>query len=259
MAGAILLGTSILGLAGWPWATLLVAFFLSSTLLSHYGRRRKAACLSEAAKGSRRDLTQTLANAGLAALLASCAGLAGPAQPVYTVLALAYVGALAAVNADTWATELGMLAGQQPTLITTGSRVPPGASGAITPIGTIAALAGACFVGAVAAILALPVDSPWLAESSWPPPLQAVPAFTWIGVAAVAGVCGALFDSLLGATVQATYYCAGCKKETERPVHSCGQETTLIRGRRRIDNDWVNFLASAFGAVVGALLSVVVI
>jgi uncharacterized membrane protein len=180
-------------------------------------------------------------------------------------LALAYVGALAAVNADTWATELGMLgaashfAGQQPRLITTGGRVPPGASGGISLIGTIAALAGACFIGAVAAVLALPVDSAWLAEAFWPSSLQAVPAFTWIGIAAVAGVSGALFDSLLGATVQATYYCAACRKETERPMHSCGRETTLIRGRRRIDNDRVNFLASAFGAVVGALLSVVVI
>jgi uncharacterized protein (TIGR00297 family) len=255
LAGAIVLGTSILGLAGWPWAFLLIAFFVSSTLLTHYGRRRKAAFLRETAKGGRRDLAQTFANAGIAALIASSAGLIGSSQPVYTVLALAYAGALAAVNADTWATELGVLAGQQPRLITTGRRVPPGASGGITPVGTLAALAGASFIGVVAALLALPANSALLAWMAWPEPLQAISIQTWIGVAAVAGLGGALFDSLLGATVQATYHCAACNVETERAVHSCGRATTLVRGQRWLDNDWVNFLASAFGAAIGALLS----
>ena len=49
----------------------------------------------------------------------------------------------------------------------------------------------------------------------------------WIGIGAIAGLGGALFDSVLGATVQATYYCDACRKETERPVHSCGRETTI--------------------------------
>jgi uncharacterized protein (TIGR00297 family) len=215
--------------------------------------------LQRAAKGSRRDLPQTLANAGVAALLASCVGLVGPAEPVYTVLALAYVGALAAVNADTWATELGVLARQQPRLITNGRRVAPGASGGVTPVGTLAALGGAAFIGAVAAMLGPAVSAPLSAWAMWPLSLAAISSLTWLGVATIAGISGALFDSLLGATVQATYYCPACKKETERPVHSCGRQTTLFRGRRRIDNDWVNFLASAFGAVVGALLSVIVI
>ena len=39
----------------------------------------------------------------------------------------------------------------------------------------------------------------------------------------LAGWLGALFDSLLGATVQSIYYCPTCQKETERyPLHSCG-------------------------------------
>jgi uncharacterized protein (TIGR00297 family) len=250
--GAILLGTTILGFAGWAWAFLLIAFFLSSTMLSRYGRRRKSLLLGEVVKGHRRDLAQSLANVGVAMVLAVSAGLIGPAQPVYTVLALAYVGALAAVNGDTWATELGVLAAQPPRLVTTGQRVTPGTSGGVTPAGTAAALAGAGFIGGVAAALGL------TAVSLWPAPVQTLSVMTWVGVAAVAGLGGALFDSLLGATVQGTFYCAACGKETERPVHSCGSQTALIRGWRRLDNDGVNLLASLFGATVGALLALLV-
>jgi len=62
---------------------------------------------------------------------------------------------------------------------------------------------------------------------------------------------GALFDSLLGATVQAIYYCPACQKETERnPMHSCGTQTTQIRGWKWLDNDLVNFACGAFGVMV---------
>ena len=66
----------------------------------------------------------------------------------------------------------------------------------------------------------------------------------------VSGLVGSLFDSYLGATVQAMYYCPVCKKETERRVHNCGTETLPLRGIAWINNDVVNFLATAFGAVV---------
>lgn len=255
IAGAILLGTAILGFGGWPWAIILVAFFVSSTALSYYGRRRKAQLLGEVVKGHRRDLAQTLANAGIAGLIALWAGLIGPANPVYAILALAYVGGMAAVTADTWATELGVLAAQLPRLVTTGRRVAPGTSGGVTAAGTLAALAGACFIGIVGALLrpTAPLLPGW---SLWPPALGVISAPMWIGVAAIAGLGGALLDSVLGATVQASYHCDACGKETERRVHSCGRETVLIRGWPWMDNDAVNFLASACGVAVGALLAI---
>src|SRR3712207_7774167 len=59
--------------------------------------------LFRSAKGARRDLAQTLANGGVA----TAAVLWGRAQPASPWLP-ALVGALATVNADTWATELGL-------------------------------------------------------------------------------------------------------------------------------------------------------
>src|SRR5262245_30796985 len=67
--GAVLVGTTIFGLGGWAWGTLLVVFFVSSSALSHYKERRKAALAEKFSKGSQRDLAQALANGGAGALL----------------------------------------------------------------------------------------------------------------------------------------------------------------------------------------------
>ena len=48
-----------------------------------------------------------------------------------------------------------------------------------------------------------------------------------------AGLLGALFDSLLGATVQAIYYCPACEKETERHlIHLCNVENFVVYTQR---------------------------
>jgi uncharacterized membrane protein len=68
-------------------------------------------------------------------------------------------------------------------------------------------------------------------------------------------VAGALFDSLLGATVQAMFFCPTCGRETERhPRHSCGTATKHVRGWAWLDNDGVNFAASLAGAIVSLAL-----
>ena len=129
VAGAIITGTLIFGLGGWEWGALLIAFFISSSVLSFYRARDKENLAEKFAKGHRRDLGQALANGGLAALLAVLSVVfpfGGRENGVMWFVACA--GAMAAVNADTWATELGVLSSRPPRLITTGRRVEVGAS-----------------------------------------------------------------------------------------------------------------------------------
>jgi len=227
---AAFLGGLTYGIGGLPAAILLIAFFVSSSLMTRAFSPRKRTVAKNFAKGGRRDWAQVLANGG-AGLLALLAGAMGW---VSTPLAwAAFAGALATVNADTWATELGVLSSTAPLLITSGKKVPAGTSGGVSLSGSAAALGGAALIAALAA---------WLA-GSWQIFL----------LAALAGVLGSFFDSMLGATVQAIYYCPKCKKETERhPLHSCGTATTLRRGWPWLDNDWVNFLS----ALAGTLLAV---
>ena len=114
VAGAMLVGTLIFGFGGWTWGLTLIAFFVSSSLLSHYRRAEKEAVAEQFDKNERRDLGQVLANGGLGALLAlavyflvDLAGQARAGHPLYVYLTVAYFGVMATVNADTWATEIG--------------------------------------------------------------------------------------------------------------------------------------------------------
>ena len=227
---AALSGGLIFGLGGWRWAVLLLTFFISSSLLSRLFARRKAAMNEKFAKGSQRDWGQVMANGGLGALLV----VVHAWQPELAWPWLAYAGAMAAVNADTWATELGVLSKTAPRLITNGKVVERGTSGAVSLTGSLAALGGA-------GLIAL---ATWLVGDG----ALEISLAAMIGVA-LAGLLGSFFDSFLGATVQAIYYCPTCQKETERtPQHTCGTPTTPLRGWRWLDNDWVNFACSLAGA-----------
>ncbi len=229
-AAAAFVGLAHFGFAGGRGASALLLFFVSSTALSRLGKKRKDALDYE--KGGERDAGQVLANGGVAALCA----LLLPFAPGPTFLPLAaMLGALAAANADTWATEIGSLAKHPPRLITTLRPAPTGSSGAISLPGTLAALAGAALLGAASLL--------------WPE------AGAWRGVLAVTlgGFAGSLLDSLFGATLQVQYRCPACGRLTEKREH-CGQATERARGLPWLNNDAVNTLATLGGAAAAALL-----
>jgi uncharacterized membrane protein len=111
----------------------------------------------------------------------------------------------------------------------------------VTLLGTGAALAGAASVGLVAEALGAGAKTPLRGR------------LALLGV--VGGMAGTLTDSVLGATAQAMYWCTRCQQETERRVHRCGQETEYLRGVRWLDNDGVNFVSTAAGALAAVLVA----
>lgn len=232
VAGAILIGALTFGFGGWSWGLLLGVFFVSSSLLSHYKESEKRAAAEKFDKTHRRDLAQALANGGTGAVAALFSVLI-PA-PVWFPF---FTGVIATVNADTWATELGTLSRRPPRLITTGKIVEVGTSGGISLLGTIVSLAGGLVIGLFAALSNRKEGAGQL-----------------VLAAAVAGLVGSLFDSLLGATVQQIYYCDNCGKETERKRHKCGSTTRPLRGWAWLNNDLVNLLASLVGGLIAVLI-----
>jgi uncharacterized protein (TIGR00297 family) len=217
--------------AGWNWGALLVIYFGASAVLSRLGKELKERRTSSiVAKAGARDATQVFANGAMFA----AAALVATMRPDVRWIALG-AGSLAASAADTWATEIGTLYGGMPRSILTWRIVPVGTSGGVSAIGSVAAIAGAMFVALVVVGL----------------------GWTWIVARCVmvGAIGGALLDSLLGAAMQSRRWCDTCERETEHIVHDCGTATQNIRGFQWMDNDMVNFLSSAAGGLIAAMLS----
>lgn len=228
--GAILTGTLTFGFGGWTWGGTLIAFFLSSSALTQVKKQRKQQLAGEKfEKGGQRDFSQTMANGGVGALLALLYGLTG--EPALLAL---FTGVMATVTADTWATELGVLARGEPRLITTLRPVAPGTSGGVSAAGVLASAAGALLIGVCVLLLFRIEHSAWLSSI--------------VVVALIGGVAGSLADSLLGATVQAIYRDAH-GNETERAFDHHGRAVQL-RGWRWMTNDFVNALSSVAGGLI---------
>lgn len=198
---AWLLGTVLFAGGGWSWLLLVGAFFVPASMLTRFTPPG-----GDGSQGSQdlagRRWDQVVANGGVAAAAAVIHGVTG--WPLgYGVAA----GAIAAAAADTYGTEVGRWSTTTPRLIINGATVPRGTSGGVTAIGTIGEIGGAVTVAAVAAVF-----------------VRETPSHLLFPTASIAGVSGALLDSILGATI-----------EDRVPW---------------IDNSAVNLLATAWGAGV---------
>ncbi len=227
-----LLATPLFGVGGWKWSIPIVTFFVLGTLFSKLGRDVKESPDGGFAKGSVRDYGQVFANGGVAGIMVVLS-FSFPSFDFYPL----YLGSIAAVNADTWSTEIGMMSTRMPRLITNGKTVQAGTNGALTPLGLLAGIAGS----GVIALSAFP----W-SES-----------LTTLGWVAAAGVSGALADSFAGATIQAKYQCPVCGRETEKRTHCRNQPTVHRSGIAWLGNDSVNGICASAGAAFMLIAMVV--
>jgi uncharacterized protein (TIGR00297 family) len=235
---ATVMGAIIFGLGGYQWAILLLAFFITSSALSRAFKNRKRGLDEKFSKGNQRDAGQVFGNGGVAIAFVLV-------HALYQESILGWVGfaaSLAAVNADTWATELGVLNPTPPRMITDlKKRVEKGTSGGVSLFGTFASLLGSALI----ALLAVSLNQ-----------TQTVITAHWSLALPItfAGLAGSLFDSFLGATVQAMYFCPTDQKETEKhPLHTCGTQTIHIRGWEWLNNDIVNLACAMFGSLIALL------
>ena len=228
-------------------ATLL-CFYKTGSILTKFGAARKCKLEADYAAEGQRGADQVLACSLIAVVLAvlrRCfVGLDSPIDfgavaCLGNRLTLGFVAFFAACAGDTWASELGVLSRSPPRLITRPWRVAaPGTNGGVSTLGTLASAAGGVAMGLCHGALLMP------------PTAREVVALMYVGL--LAGTLGSLLDSLLGATLQATFY----DDETQMIVKAseAGRPTVrCIAGVPFLSNEAVNFVSTAAVALAAAL------
>lgn len=244
MLAAIIVGTLLYAIGSLAWFGTLLAFFVSSTFLSRWKKHRKKAAESTYEKSGRRDAGQVFANGG-AATLCCLANVVAP-SPLWWA---AFIGAMAAANADTWATEIGGLSKSAPRSILTGRKVTAGTSGGVTLLGFTATASGGIFIAMMAWVF-LQLNPKQIGTSL---PMDAETGFWSLFILGLlGGTLGALLDSVIGASWQRMYVCQTCGRLIEQESH-CGHKATRVRGWNWMNNDRVNLICTVFGGIVAML------
>ncbi|KAF7715246.1 Uncharacterized protein PECH_002135 [Penicillium ucsense] len=232
--GLVVAGTSGIAQALHPWATpltLLLVFYLGgtkATKVKHDIKARKtlSATGSQGGEGARNHL-QVLANSVVATFLSiihtvyflrnpSAASCFSFGHHPADILMVGIVANYAAVAADTFSSELGILAKSKPRLITslTLREVPPGTNGGVTAAGLGAGLLGAFSIALTSAII--------LPSCSNGPQIQA--RVIWTLAITLWGLLGSILDSVLGGLLQASVI----DKRSGKIVEGSGGRKVLI-------------------------------
>lgn len=251
---------------------ILILFYYSSSKLTKFKQDFKASIEEDYAVGGQRNWKQVFASSMLATMIAvyyyiACGedqniSFAEPAANVsiiffmyfeinksilQTYLWTIYVAHYATANADTWASELGVLSKVNPRLVTSFfmKQVPRGTNGGMSVLGTIASCAGGLFIGAIFWISALLINENFGNYSSiYATLLSQSPMLLY---SLVCGLMGSLIDSILGATLQATYYSKNKKCIVKVNVNSKTDKrddsVVIVSGLDLLSNEAVNLLS----------------
>ncbi|KAJ4456972.1 putative protein PGR [Paratrimastix pyriformis] len=151
-----------------------------------------------------------------------------------------YLGHFSCAAADTFGSEIGVLASGFPRLsLPPFPRVPPGTNGGMTLVGTISGVFGAILVGISHVMLTVFLRGL---------PTGFEMAYVILSCA-VAGTLGSIIDSVLGASLQFS----GWDPSRGQVVNNPGAGVAHISGRHVLTNPQVNFISSlATGLLLGA-------
>jgi uncharacterized protein (TIGR00297 family) len=148
--GAILLGVSLYYFGGFYFWILMISFSVSSSFFTKFGESAKKVLDDINEKGGQRDYIQVIAN-GLLGFIFGFLYFVTHKEMFIIALATSF----AASNADTWASELGVLSKMEPVSIINFKKIQKGVSGGVSVFGTISSLTGSLFIALIFGILLL--------------------------------------------------------------------------------------------------------
>lgn len=138
---ALLFGAVLLVYGGISYLSLMLAFFSFAIIVTKYEYEiKKEMGLYEHERG----WENVLSNGLLPSILAALSPITGP---------MPFIASLAAVSADKFGSELGVLDPNEPRSMFNLMPVKPGTSGAMSVLGTVGSLAGATVIGVAAVFL----------------------------------------------------------------------------------------------------------
>lgn len=220
----------IFSLGGIEWSVPILTFFLLSSILSKLRKKKNEEVELYFEKTGVRDHMQVIANGGAGGILVVLNAI-NPNELYYLI----YLATLSAVCADTWATEIGTWKKTATYNILNFRPIEQGVSGGISIVGTIGSLMGAAAIA--------------FSGFAW----NTMPVSQFFILIIVSGLFGSIFDSYLGATIQAQNLCVVCKKITEKK-HHCGSKANHHQGYKWMNNDMVNLFSGIAGGVVIIIL-----
>lgn len=254
-----------LSVASGPRGLLLLIFYLLGTKVTKFRKEEKQKKDADASEGAVRGMHQVLACSAIAVIIQIIhVYLYGEEQQItFTTttssssnyfflsasnLSCCVISHYATCLADTFASELGILSKSQPILITKPwKKVPPGTNGGITFLGTVFSAVGGFLIGLSNVIIDL------LCMKEKANVIANMGGVLLYG--AICGVIGSFLDSLLGATIQASYYdgdkklayCGG--KESKKPPSA-----THVSGLDILSNAQVNLVSTLVTTLFGGII-----
>lgn len=213
---------------GLLYLIVLFSMFLSSSLISKYKKEFKTKLTEKVLKKhGPRDMVQAFSNLGVAFICFLIY--------VFTkneVYIIALYCSVATSNADSWASEIGVLSTSKPVLITNFKKCKPGISGGITLLGTFSGVLGSIFIALIAVIIHDISDLN----------INKTQLFLLISLS---GIFGFILDSILGATIQIVYI-----NEQNEETENLAFGKIKSRGIQLVNNDMINFISSVFVAIL---------
>ncbi|KAL7239809.1 hypothetical protein ACSBR2_005644 [Camellia fascicularis] len=219
---------------------MLLVFFFTSSKLTKVGVERKRSIDADFKEGGQRNWIQVLSNSGIATLLVLIVWMMTRSQDkcldskesqLLTSLIGGVIGHYSCCNGDTWSSELGILSDAQPQLITTLKPVRRGTNGGVTKAGLLAAAVAGSIIGLTFVLIGF-----FTTRCAYDVALKQLLV---IPISALAGLCGSVIDSLLGATLQFSGFCSVRNKVVGKP----GPTVKRISGLSILDNNGVNLVS----------------